>query len=270
MLTILSPQTPFPSEFPKGALLLVDKPLGWTSFDVVNKIRYRLTRRLGVKKLKIGHAGTLDPLATGLLLLCTGEYTKKIDTFQAMPKEYTGTITFGATTASFDREKPVEATWPTEHLTNELLHETVQQFTGDIEQIPPMFSAVKVDGKRLYKNARTGQVMELEPRTVHIDVFELGALRAVPPPESAVPAILNKKGSPIYLHPEYPGGLQCDFRVVCSKGTYIRSLAQDLGRAVGSGAYLSTLRRTRTGGFSVEDAWTMDALSDWCGVPVLL
>lgn len=267
MLTILSPQTPFPSEFPKGALLLVDKPLGWTSFDVVNKIRYRLTRRLGVKKLKIGHAGTLDPLATGLLLLCTGDYTKKIETFQALPKEYTGTITFGATTPSFDREKPVDATWPTEHLTNALIHQTVLQFMGDIEQIPPMFSAVKVDGKRLYKNARTGQVMDLEARKVRIDVFEPGTLRPVPHPDTEGPVILNKKGAPIYLHPDYPDGLQCDFRVVCSKGTYIRSLAQDLGRAAGSGAYLSALRRTRTGGFSVDDAWTMDTIGEWCGAP---
>ena len=264
MLTILSPHTPFPSEFPKGALLLVDKPLGWTSFDVVNKIRYRLSHRLGTKKLKIGHAGTLDPLATGLLLLCTGEYTKKIESFQDLPKEYTGTFTFGATTASFDREKPADTSWPTEHLTDELLRQTAQQFIGDIEQIPPMFSAVKVDGKRLYKNARTGQVMELEPRKVRVDVFELGPLRPVPPAESTGPVILTKKGAPIYLYPEYPTGLQCDFRVVCGKGTYIRSLAQDLGQAAGSGAYLSSLRRTRSGGHSVEDAWTVDGLGEWC------
>lgn len=263
MFNILTPQSPFPEEFPKGALLLVDKPLGWTSFDVVNKIRYRLTRRLGVKKFKIGHAGTLDPLATGLLLICTGEYTKKIESLQAMPKEYTGVITFGATTASYDLEKPVDATYPTGHLTDELLQKTVQQFTGDIEQIPPMFSAVKVDGKRLYKNARTGQLMELEPRKVRIDTFELGPLRPVPPSDRTEAVVLSKKGPPIWLHPDYPAGLQCDFRVVCSKGTYIRSLAHDLGQAAGSGAYLSSLRRTGTGGFSVETAWTVETLDAW-------
>lgn len=271
MLTLFEPGTPFPAEFPKGALLLVDKDPGWTSFDVVNKIRYHLSRRLGVKRVKIGHAGTLDPLASGLLILCLGEYTRKIESFQALPKEYAGVITFGATTPSFDLEKAVNATFPTAHLTDALLQQLVRErFTGDIEQIPPMFSAVKVDGRRLYKNARTGQEMELEPRRVHIAEFELGRLRPVPPSAAApdgAPLVLNKKGAPILLHPEYPEGLQCAFRVVCGKGTYIRSLAADLGQAAGSGAYLSSLRRTRTGGYAVEDAWKVEAVEAWLRQP---
>jgi len=265
MPTILTPGTPFPTEFPTGAVILVDKPLGWTSFDVVNRIRFLLSRRLGVKRIKIGHAGTLDPLATGLLILCTGDYTKRIESFQALEKEYSGTITFGATTPSLDLEKPVDATFPTEHLTDAQLQELRAQFTGDIEQLPPMFSAVKVDGKRLYKNARTGQEVALALRQVRVELFEIGPLRrAVNTAETGpVPKILSKKGAPIYQHADYAGGLQCDFRVVCGKGTYIRSLVHDLGRAAGTGAYLSSLRRRRTGGFSVEDAWTVEALAAW-------
>ncbi|MEZ4943693.1 MAG: tRNA pseudouridine(55) synthase TruB [Saprospiraceae bacterium] len=266
MLKILAPGALFPTEFPKGAILLVDKPLGWTSFDVVNKIRYLLSRKLGVKRIKIGHAGTLDPLASGLLILCTGDYTKKIESLQALEKEYTGTITFGATTPSYDLEKPVDATYPTAQLNDALLQNLCVQFTGDIEQLPPMFSAVKVDGKRLYKNARTGQEVALALRPVRVDLFELGPLHNIEPETIAPePIILNKKGAPIYQHPEYAGGVKCTFRVVCGKGTYIRSLAHDLGQAAGSGAYLSSLRRTRTGGFSVADAWSVEALAAWIG-----
>lgn len=264
MLTTLSKSTPFPNPFPKGAILLVDKPLAWTSFDVVNKIRYLLSRRLGVKKLKVGHAGTLDPLATGLLILCIGEYTKRIEEFQAMPKTYTGIITFGATTPSSDLEKALNAIYPTAHLTDELLQKAKQQFIGDILQIPPIFSAVKVDGRRLYKNARTGEEVELPQRPVHIESFEIGKLHSVATnPHPAPPSIISKKGSPIMLHPDYAEGLQVDFQVVCSKGTYIRSLAHDLGQAVSSGAYLSSLRRTGTGGFSVAEAWEVEALARW-------
>lgn len=263
MLTVLPPDTAFPTEFPKGALLLVDKPQAWTSFDVVNKVRYLLSRRLGVKRIKIGHAGTLDPLATGLLLLCTGEYTKKIESLQALPKEYTGTITFGATTASHDLEKPVDAVFPTAHLTDALLADLIQKhFLGEIRQVPPVFSAIKVEGKRVYKNARTGQEMELEPRSVHIATFELGPLRPVAPTRTEA-QLLSKKGASIFLHPDYPEGLQADFRVVCGKGTYIRSLAYDLGAAAGTGAYLSGLRRTGTGGYRVEGAWTVERLDVW-------
>ena len=260
----LPPTTqPFPDPFPEGAVLLVDKPLAWTSFDVVNKIRYHLKRRLQVKKLKVGHAGTLDPLATGLLVICTGLYTKRIDEFQAMPKAYTGTITFGATTPSYDLEKAVEGTYPTGHLTEAILQAAAQQFVGDILQVPPVFSAVKVDGKRLYKNARTGEEVELPHRPVHVESFTLGPLRPVLAGRTESVVAYDKGGAPIMLHPEYTAGVQCDFEVVCAKGTYIRSLAHDLGQAVGSGAYLSALRRTRTGGFAVENAWEMEQLLGW-------
>jgi len=262
---LLPTALPFPEAFPAGAVLLVDKPLGWSSFDVVNKIRFHLKRRLKMKNLKVGHAGTLDPLATGLLVICIGNYTKRIDEFQAMPKAYTGTITFGATTPSFDLEKGVDATYPTEHLTEVLLQEAAQQFVGNILQIPPVFSAVKVDGKRLYKNARTGEEVELPHRPVYVESFTVGPLRAVSP-ERAAPIVADDRGgAKIMLHPDHAAGLQSDFEVVCGKGTYIRSLAHDLGQAVGSGAYLSALRRTRTGGFSIEDAWEIKALVSWVG-----
>lgn len=262
---LLTPAHPFPDPFPKGAILLIDKPFSWSSFDVVNRTRYLLVRRTGNKKLKVGHAGTLDPLATGLLILCAGDFTKRIDEFQAMPKEYTGTITFGATRPSFDLEKAVDATFPTDHLTDALLEQVRHQFIGDILQVPPIYSAVKVDGKRLYKNARTGQEVEMPHRNVQVSTFELGPLRPVPTPERDGPIVASTKGAPIMLHPEYAAGVQCDFRVVCSKGTYIRSLAHDLGQAVGSGAYLSSLCRTATGGFSLEGAWTMEGLAEWAG-----
>lgn len=258
---LLTPGQPLPHPFPLGAILLVDKPLAWTSFDVVNRTRYLLTRLTGNKKLKVGHAGTLDPLATGLLVICVGQFTKRIDEFQGMPKEYTGTITFGATRPSFDLEKPVDATFPTDHLSDALLEAARHKFIGDILQVPPVFSAVKVDGRRLYKNARTGEEVELPHRPVQISTFELGPLRPVPPPEHTEPFVASKKGAPIMLHPDHLAGVQCDFRVVCGKGTYIRSLAHDLGQAVGSGACLSSLRRTATGGFSVKDAWTVEELS---------
>jgi tRNA pseudouridine55 synthase len=257
-MNLISPNKPFPDPFPTGAVLLFDKPLAWTSFDVVNKVRYILSRKLGQKKLKVGHAGTLDPLATGLLVLCSGDYTKRIEEFQAMPKTYEGTMTFGATTPSFDLEKAPDTFLPTEHLTMEALEAAKAQFMGDILQVPPVFSAVKVDGRRLYKNARTGEEVELPHRPVHIASFEwLGELRRVPE-GSLPPTIEKKKGSPIALHPDYAEGLQLDFRVVCSKGTYIRSLVNDVGQAVGSGAYLSRLRRTASGGFSLEEAWSVE------------
>lgn len=262
MLTVLNPDTPFPAEFPKGAVLLLDKPLSWSSFDVVNKVRYLLCKRFGVKRYKVGHAGTLDPLATGLLVLCIGDYTKKIDALQVLDKEYTGTFTLGATTASYDLEKPVDATFPTTELNDALLEKVRQQFLGDIQQVPPVFSAIKVEGKRVYKNARTGQEVEMEPRTVHIAEFKLSPLRPVEKSDQT-PTVISRKGVSIHLYPDYPEGLQTDFRVVCGKGTYIRSLAFDLGEAAGSGAYLSKLRRTATGGYRVEDAWTVEGLEAW-------
>ncbi len=209
-----------------GEVLLIDKPLGWTSFDVVRKLK-----RVGNFK-KIGHAGTLDPLATGLLICCTGKLTKRIDEFQAQEKEYTGTLVFGKTTPSVDLERDFDAEFPTAHVTTEALVEAARKLTGVTEQIPPVFSAVKVDGKRAYKKAHQGKGDEvvLKARTVEVSVFDLDARR-------------------------FP---EVDFRIVCSKGTYIRSLVRDLGRAVQSGAYLSALRRTRIGNFVIDDALTLD------------
>lgn len=215
------------NEYQLGKILLIDKPLTWSSFQAVNKIKYTLKRKYNLpKSFKIGHAGTLDPLATGLLIICTGKFTKKISELQGMIKEYTGTITLGATTPSYDLETEVDKTYPTQHLTEDLIQETTKQFLGEIDQKPPVFSAIKKDGKRLYEHARKGEEVEIQPRKVTIHEFEIT--------RTALPEI--------------------DFRVVCSKGTYIRSLAYDFGLALNSGAYLSALRRTKIGEFSVENA----------------
>lgn len=216
--------------YKEGQVLLIDKPLHWTSFQVVSKLRWAIRKHYDIKKIKVGHAGTLDPLATGLLIICTGRMTKQIDTFQAQEKEYTGTIVLGNTTPSFDLETASDKTFPTEHITEALIHETTKQFIGTIEQYPPVFSAVKKDGKRLYEFARAGKEVELKPRIVHISEFEITAIK----------------------------GLEVDFRVVCSKGTYIRSLANDFGKALNSGGHLSALRRTRIGDFKVETAQSIE------------
>lgn len=219
-------------DFINGATLLVDKPQGWTSFDVVNKIRYRLKHRLKVKKIKVGHAGTLDPMATGLLVICTGKFTKKLQSLQGLDKTYTGTMTLGATTPSFDQETSIDETFPIDHIDEALIQETRPQFMGEISQVPPMFSAIKVDGQPLYKKARKGQMVEVQPRKVLITSFEITNIE--------IPTL--------------------DFEVTCSKGTYIRSLANDFGKALQSGAYLSALRRTRVGPYKIEDAWNLDHL----------
>lgn len=215
-----------------GACLLVHKPQGWTSFDVVNKIRASIRQSLGVKKIKVGHAGTLDPMATGLLIICTGKHTKKLAEYQGMPKEYTGVITFGATTPSYDAETEPDATFPYEHITPEKLEEAKKQFLGPIEQMPPLYSAIKVDGQPLYKKARKGITVEVLPRPVTIYEIEFTRI-------------------------ELP---EVEFRVKCSKGTYIRSLAYDLGKALLSGAYLSSLCRTKIGEYSLEKAWNLEQL----------
>jgi tRNA pseudouridine55 synthase len=213
-------------DYLNGQILLIDKPLKWSSFQAVNKLKYILKRKYNLpKKFKIGHAGTLDPLATGLLIVCTGKFTKRITDIQAQAKEYTGTITVGATTPSYDLETEVDATFPTEHITSELIQQTVKQFLGEIYQKPPVFSAIKKDGKRLYEHARAGEEVEIAFRKTTIHEFEITRI--------ALPEI--------------------DFRVKCSKGTYIRSLAFDFGKALNSGAYLSVLRRTKIGDFSVEN-----------------
>jgi len=217
-------------DFQNGQVLLIDKPLNWTSFQVVNKLRWEIRQKFNIKKIKVGHAGTLDPLATGLLILCTGKFTKKIDTYQAQEKEYTGTITVGGTTPSYDLETEIDKTFPTEHLTDELIHKTTKQFTGTIDQKPPIFSAIKKDGKKLYEIARAGETVEIKTRKVTISIFEITNIN--------LPNI--------------------DFKVVCSKGTYIRSLAFDFGKALNSGAHLSALRRTKIGDFLVDDAQSVE------------
>lgn len=221
--------------FKDGAIICVNKPYGWTSFGVVNKVRYFVCRKQGVKKLKVGHAGTLDPLATGVMILCTGRATKRIEEFQAHTKEYVATLRLGATTPSFDLEKEVDATYPTGHITRELVEETLKQFVGSIEQVPPAFSACKVDGKRAYDLARKGREVELKPKTLVIDEIELLAC-------------------------ELP---DIRIRVVCSKGTYIRALARDIGIALHSGAHLTALERTRVGDVRLEDCLALDQVEAW-------
>ena len=213
-------------DYLEGQILLIDKPLTWSSFQAVNKLKYILKRKYDLpKKFKIGHAGTLDPLATGLLIICTGKFTKRIAEIQGQAKEYTGTFTVGATTPSYDLETDVDATFPTEHITAQLIDETLQQFIGEIDQKPPIFSAIKKDGKRLYEHARAGEEVEIASRKTTVYEFEITRIELS----------------------------EIDFRVVCSKGTYIRSLAFDFGKALNSGAYLSLLRRTKIGDYTVDD-----------------
>ncbi|MCK0188830.1 tRNA pseudouridine(55) synthase TruB [Arenibacter sp. F20364] len=214
--------------FLEGQVLLIDKPLGWSSFQAVNSLKWKIRKKFQLKKIKIGHAGTLDPLATGLLLICTGKATKTINELQGQEKEYTGTITLGGTTPSYDLETEINENFPTDHITNELIHSTTAQFIGDIEQIPPVFSALKKDGKRLYEYAREGKEVEIKKRGVTITEFEITSVE--------LPMI--------------------HFRVVCSKGTYIRSLAHDFGKALQTGAHLSSLKRTKIGDFNVNNAIT--------------
>ncbi len=213
-------------DYQSGQVLLIDKPLHWTSFQVVNKLRWEIRQAFHIKKIKVGHAGTLDPLATGLLVICSGKMTKQIDTFQAQIKEYTGIFVLGSTTPSFDLETDINETFPTNHISEDFIKETTKQFIGDIEQYPPVFSAIKKDGKRLYEFARAGEDVEISSRSVNISEFE----------------ITNIEGTNV------------EFRVVCSKGTYIRSLANDFGKALQSGAHLSALRRTKIGDFDVKNA----------------
>lgn len=214
-------------DYAKGEVLLIDKPYKWTSFDVVNYIRK-------VLKVKLGHAGTLDPLATGLLILCTGAFTKKIESYMGLEKEYTGTITLGATTPSFDLETAVDKTYPLDHVTNEMVKEAALKLTGDYDQIPPLHSAKWIDGERAYHKARRGEETEVKARAVSVPVFEIVSV--------TLPVV--------------------EFRVVCGKGTYIRSLARDLGIQLNTGGYLSSLRRTRIGNFHVDEALTIDAFRE--------
>lgn len=218
--------------FIEGEVLYVNKPLHWTSFNLVNKLRWKLQKTLKIKRLKVGHAGTLDPLATGVMIICTGKSTKLIESFQYQTKEYVATLELGTTTPSFDLELPVDAVFPTGHITRELVDEVIPRFTGEIWQVPPVYSAVKVDGKRAYDYAREGQDVELKPKLLVIDEIE----------------VLD------FLLPVLK------IRVVCSKGTYIRALARDIGEALGSGAHLTGLERTRIGEVRIEDCWQIDDL----------
>ena len=214
-------------DYLNGQIILIDKPLHWTSFQAVNKMKYALINKAGLpKKFKIGHAGTLDPLASGLLLVCTGKFTKRITELQGQAKEYTGTFFIGATTPSYDLETEIDETFDTSHIDESLIHETVKQFLGEIDQKPPIFSAIKKEGIRLYEHARAGETIEIETRKTTIHEFEITRI--------ALPEI--------------------DFRVVCSKGTYIRSLAYDFGKAMNSGSHLTVLRRTKIGNYDVKDA----------------
>lgn len=217
-------------DFQNGQVILIDKPLHWTSFQAVNKMKWALKSALGLKKIKIGHAGTLDPLASGLLIVCTGKFTKTINEIQAQEKEYTGTFFIGATTPSYDRETEIDETFPIGHVTEELIQATTKQFVGEIDQKPPIFSAIKKDGKRLYEHARAGESVEIAFRKTTIHEFEITRI--------ALPEV--------------------DFRVVCSKGTYIRSLAFDFGNALKAGAHLIALRRTKIGSYHVEDAMPVE------------
>lgn len=221
-------------DFQAGEILLFDKPLGWTSFDLVNRVRRLLCRYLGVKKLKVGHAGTLDPLATGVMIVCTGKRTKDIEHFQYQTKEYIAEVRLGATTPSYDLEHPIDAEYPTEHINLALIHEVLVRFIGEIWQVPPTYSAVKVNGVRAYDYARKGQDVEIKPKLLVIDELELLSFENM---------ILK-------------------LRIVCSKGTYIRALARDLGEAMQSGAHLVSLRRTRVGEFQDTDCMSLEELED--------
>ena len=217
-------------DYQSGQVLLIDKPLHWTSFQAVNKLRWEIRQAFNIKKIKVGHSGTLDPLATGLLVICTGKMTKQIDTFQGQIKEYTGTIVLGSTTHSFDLETEINETFATNHITKDLVKNTTKQFIGEIDQFPPVFSAIKKDGKRLYEFARAGEDVDINSRKVSISEFQSTKFE----------------------------NNEVDFRVICSKGTYIRSLANDFGKALNSGAHLSALRRTKIGDFNVENAESIE------------
>ena len=224
-------------DFQAGEILYINKPYRMTSFGALAYVRTRLSKALHVKRLKTGHAGTLDPLATGVLILCTGKATKQIERLQYATKEYTATLQLGATTPSYDMEHEVDATYPSSHITRELIEQTLPRFVGEIQQVPPLFSACNVNGKRAYKLARKGEDVELKPKTLRIDEIEL-------------------------THFD-PQSMQMSIRVVCGKGTYIRALARDIGEALGSGAYLTALCRTRVGDVRIEDCLTLEAFPQW-------
>lgn len=247
------------------AVIAIDKPVGWTSFQVVNKLKWHIRHLTGVKKFKIGHAGTLDPLASGLLLVCVGKATKKIEQLQAGIKEYTGTMVLGATTPCFDLERAIDAYYPYEHITDAAIEQARQQFIGEIEQTPPIFSAVKVDGQRAYQSAREGEEIAITPKKITIYEFSVDYRSNLNTLITPITPTQSGNQSHLYRNPQgiVPEGLpQLDFRVVCSKGTYIRSLARDMGEALGSGAFLSALRRERIGDYSVAEAIKLEDIEN--------
>ena len=223
--------------FQEGEIIAVNKPYGMSSFGALARVRYLISRRMGVKRVKTGHAGTLDPLATGVLILCTGRATKRIEELQAHSKEYTATLQLGATTPSYDMEHPVDATFPTSHITRESIENVLARFVGDIEQVPPSYSACKINGNRAYELKRKGKDVELTPKNIHIDSIELTDFDEET--------------------------MRMGIRVNCGKGTYIRALARDIGRALGSGAYLTTLCRTRVGEFTIDRCLDLDEVEEW-------
>ena len=223
--------------FKEGEIIYINKPYRMSSFGALAHVRFLISKKAGVKRVKTGHAGTLDPLATGVLILCTGKATKRIEQMQLQTKEYTATLQLGATTPSYDMEHPVDATYPTEHITRELIDQVLPRFVGEIQQVPPAFSACMVDGHRAYKMARRGEKVELKPKTLRIDEIEL-----------------------THFDPE---AMQMSIRVVCGKGTYIRALARDIGEALGSGAYLTALSRTRVGDVRIEQCIDFAHLQEW-------
>lgn len=283
-------------DFEAGEVLVFDKPLTWTSFNLVKIIRNNLSRRLGVKRLKVGHAGTLDPLASGVMIICTGRATKQIDQLQAGTKEYIATMRLGCTTASFDAEHPVDATYPTSHITREKVDETMKRFLGSIWQVPPVYSACKVEGRRAFDYVRQGEEVELKAKELVIDEIELLDLhlpeQLILSPHAAEVVATVREGVqikesmgrkqlledaeqvPIKADVQPVDPMQCPYlkiRVVCSKGTYIRALARDIGEALGSGAYLIGLRRTRVGQYSLADCHVpVDSVEQWTKeVPII-
>lgn len=259
-----------------GEIFYIDKPYRWTSFDVVNKVRWLLCKRLCTKKLKVGHAGTLDPLATGVMVVCTGRATKRIDELQAHTKEYVATLRLGATTPSFDLEHPIDAYYPTEHITQEQVEAVLKQFLGPIRQIPPAYSAVKVDGKRAYDLVRSEKEVELKPKLLVIDEIELLECQlndrsqmtdnGCPASSMTIPRT-GMRNKAFLTSPATPDDTEhypfITIRVVCSKGTYIRALARDIGQTLHSGAHLTALRRTRVGDVRAEDCLSMETFPEW-------
>ena len=274
--------------FIEGEVLAFDKPLTWTSFNLVKVVRNNLSRRLGIKRLKVGHAGTLDPLASGVMILCTGKCTKLIDQLQAGTKEYVATLRLGCTTPSFDAEHPIDATYPTSHITEAFVHEALRRFRGSIWQVPPVYSACKVEGRRAFDYIRLGEVVELKAKELVIDELELLDLhlpeQGVFSPHAQEVAKMAREDIRIKDYGrdkesyEIAEATDIDIahlsylqiRVVCSKGTYIRALARDIGRALDSGAYLIGLRRTRVGDIRIEDCLPVENVEQWCySVPIV-